>query len=440
MRRCSVRTREKLLESERQRGIQPKTKFTRANFRFFREFQDKQVGGIMKTVSIRVIGILLVALSCSAARSQNVAVGSPQIVLAPSSRPDGLLNFPDGTLGVKLIGGTYYVFSDSWMIPSVGHSGVQGVSSPDINNLANNFTERTPSTNISLGSAGQFDSGYVGGGPMYYDAADGILIMMYHGEYWYGNYDPFLSGLGLAVSRDLGATWTKLGAVILANTPHSGCGNPASLDMGSGGMDVRADGFTYAYFVDTANQCENGNIYTGVARANTAALIAAALAGGPPSGSLFQKYSGGSFSQPGVMDITNHSLGGGSSDNISPAFLMYLPSVKWNAYIGKYVASYMVPWTGISIAFSTDGLTWTNPTTVVTGGVQPGGANAYLYGTLINTAGGDPDVLGSSFWMYYVDQQYNDWSSTNLDRVQITVTSAGAAKPNPPGILKASAH
>jgi hypothetical protein len=394
----------------------------------------------MKTISIRFTSFLLIFLCCSVARSQTVAVGSPQVVLAPSSRPEGMLNFPDGTLGVKLIGGKYYAFSDSWLIPSLGRPGLQGVTSPDINNLASNFTISTPSTNVALGSAGQFDQNYVGGGPMLYDAADGLLIMMYHGEYWFGSFTPFISGLGLAVSRDLGATWTKLGVVILANTPRSGCGSPASLDMGSGGMDARADGYTYAYFVDTPNQCENGDIYTGVARASTAALIAAALAGGQPSGSLFQKYSGGSFSQPGVLDTSNHALGGGTSDNISPAFLMYLPSVKWNSYIGKYIASYIVPWSGLSIAFSSDGLTWTNPTTVLTGGVQPGGANAYLYGTLINTDGGDPDTLGSSFWMYYVDLVNNDWSSTNLDRVQITITSAGASKPNPPATLKASAH
>ena len=352
-----------------------------------------------------------------------------------------MLDWPDSPLGVKKIGSTYYLFADSGWIPSLGHSGIQGITSPDLNALASNYTIYTPTTNLSLGGSADFDRDYVGGGTMIYDAPNNNLIMMYHGEYhWIQTDGHFVGGLGLAVSHDLGKTWTKLGVVFLPNFNRSTCSgsaDSAGLDIGNGDLNSRPDGYTYFYYNEKTADCLSNFAYNGVARASTAAILAAAQAGGQPSGSLFQKYHGGSFSTPGVIDTNNQALGGGASDNISPNFLMYDPVVRFDSYINKYIMTYIVPWTGLSMAFSTDGLTWTNPTTIVTGGTPVGGGNAFVFGTPINTDGGDPDVLGSSFWVYY-ENPYGDWSTTNLDRVLVTITSAGVAKPNPPTGLKAT--
>jgi hypothetical protein len=397
----------------------------------------------MKTFSMRITAVLLVLVCCSVAHSQTISVGTPQTVLTPGARPDGMLDFPDSPLGVKKIGGLYYIFADSGYVPASGHSGIQGMTSPDMNSLSTNYTIYTPTTNLSLGGANDFDRDYVGGGATIYDAVNNNIIILYHGEYhWVEGQPHFTGGLGLAVSHDLGLTWTKLGVVLLPNYNWSTCtgtADPAGLDIGDGDLNMRSDGYTYFYYNEKAGSCMSSAVYNGVARANTAALIAAAVAGVQPSGSLFQKYSGGSFSTPGVINTSNQALGGGASDNISPSLFMYDPVVRFDSFINKYIMTYIVPWTGLSIAFSTDGMTWTNPTTILTGGTTPSGTNAFVYGTPVNTDGGDPDVLGSSFWVYY-ENPYGDWSSTNLARVLVTITSGGVASPNPPSTLKAVAH
>lgn len=333
-----------------------------------------------------------------------------------------MMDFPDSTLGTAEIAGTYYLCSASGYVPSIGTPGAVCLTSPSIDSLENNYTEINTTTNIGLGP-GEFGQNYVGGGPLYYDAADGILIMMYHAEYWYNppNLVPFWSGLGLAVSSDLGVTWTKLGAVIVPNVSVASlgaCSGNPTIDIGSGTLVARSDGYFYAYFNDQATgACSARANHTGVARASISSVIAAALAGGLPSGTLFMKYSGGSFSTPGVNDSPNPQNGGGTSDNIGPGGGgTQEPNVAFNSVLNEYLMAYDSSDGGIAIAESSDGINWTNSQKVLSGGA------GLLMPTLINTSGGSPTTLGSSFYLYY-DQNYGNWADTNYDCVQLTLAA-----------------
>lgn len=41
---------------------------------------------------------------------------------------------------------------------------------------------------------------------------------------------------------------------------------------------------------------------------------------------------------------------------------------------------------------------------------------------MANTSGGEPQTLGSTFYLYYVDP-FGDWSQSNLERVRVTLGS-----------------
>lgn len=380
----------------------------------------------MKIFSSVLLLIISLSVPCFA---QTVTIGSPQTVMTNSQSPECC--FPDSTIGVALDSGTYYSFAASGYVGSVGHADTVGWTTTNYNTLWSSASRINITGNLPLGGSGAFNQNYVSVGPVLDYPADGILIGIYHGEFWYNApaIAPFIAGLGLAVSYDLGQTWSGLGQIIAPNILRADC-PPNSLDVGIGTLLDPGDGYIYTYFVDSDAGSGCNDAHTAVARASKSALISAALAGGPPSGSLFLKYSSGSFSTAGITDPTMPANGGGASAHIAP-FFGYLPDVKWDSAIGRYIMAYTIPWTGIGIAFSTDLVTWNNQRTIFSDGTDPSGSNAYLYTTLINTSGGDPGVLGNSFYLYY-DQHFGSWPATVLNRVQITVGGGGgtAASPN----------
>lgn len=389
--------------------------------------------------------LAVVCLLCSSVgHAQSFTVGPQQTVMTNSQAPSCC--YPDSNLGAQLIGGTYYLFGSGFN--NAGVTNV-GITTGNLDTLWGSATSNFVTSGIQGGGSGSFDQNYQGGGPFYYDSATGLMIMVYHGEYWYNppSFTPFTSGLGLAVSSDLGRTWTRLGPIVLPNIQRAtlpGCFNP-NFDVGGGSMVVRSDGYVYVYFVDTLNSdTPNCDFFAAVARAPLSSVIAAAQAGGRPSGTLFQKYYMGSFSQPGVND-SNDADGGGLFSSIA-SFLVYEPTVAFDSYLGQYVMAYDIPWTGSGLAFSPDGITWSNNQNVITGGTDPGGGNAYLYNSMFNTpstGGGNPNTLGQSFYLYFTNPYpSSSWASANLKRVLISFGGAAqAATPTPsqPGGTYASA-
>jgi hypothetical protein len=376
---------------------------------------------------------LVLASSSFYAQEQSFSVGAVETVMSAAQRlRAGLTTWPDTALGVALINGTNYVFgANAWP------NGTLGFISSDLNSPGLGLRRSGSSKKfggrhqITQGKGRAFDHDYAAGGTVYYDLGSGILIHMYHGEYWYhaGSAIPFYAGLGLAFSTDLGATWHKLGEVISPQAARAGNCNP---DIGPGTL-VPAGGFLYAYYTDIRTGCAENND-PAVARASIKSVIAAVRAGKPftsGAGNLFQKYHDGSFNEPGVTDLANPQKGGGAFSSLWTKGGDGWPSsmtVSYDGFLQQYIAAYVGGWksghSAIYLRFSTDGLIWGAPTEVVKD-------NVAAYPTLLNTNGGDPNVLGSRFYLYYVSPFPNFSSDLALDRIAITLSGASTAPPPP---------
>ncbi len=374
----------------------------------------------------KLVTLFLLLSITSVVKAQTVTVGSPQTMLTPSQRTGAgfSLYWPDGNMGAFSHGGTNYIFAPN--------GETQGMTLPDLNNFLNGFSVINTTTNIPKGSAGAFDPNYAGGGAVYYDNATGILIGLYHGEYWYsppGNGSVFYSGHGLAYSTDLGVSWHKLGQIISPQTARAG---NCQVEVGTGTLLVVGSYF-YDYYTDEATGCNGGDFNITVARASIASVIAAAQAGTPftsGAGTLFMKYTGnGTWSGNGVTDLANPAAGGGAFSDLLTGNNYLEPNVRYDSFINKYVMTYSNLFASLEIRFSDDGLAWGSPQTIVSGGGFP--PNGLYYPTLLNTSGGDPETLGSAFYVYYVDP-FGDWSQSNLKRVQVTL----GGRPDPPTITQ----
>ena len=383
------------------------------------------------TSAIILAALVVLAPSTSYAQEQSLSVGPVETVMSAAQRlRAGLTTWPDTALGVALINGTNYVFAaNAWP------NGTLGFISSDLNSPGLGLRRSGSSKKfggrhqIAQGKGRAFDRDYAGGGTVYYDASSGILIHMYHGEYWYraGTAIPFYAGLGLAFSTDMGATWHKLGEVISPQAVRTGNCNP---DVGSGTL-VPVGGYLYAYYTDIGTRCATTD-EPALARASISSVIAAARSGKPftsGAGNLFQKYYDGSFTEPGVMDLANPGHGGGAFSSLWTAGSDGWPSsitVSYDSYRQQYVAAYVGGWksgsSGLYLRFSADGIIWGEPTEVVKD-------SAAFYPTLLNTNGGDPNALGARFYLYYVSPFPNFSSSLALDRIQITLSGGIAAPP-----------
>jgi hypothetical protein len=286
-----------------------------------------------------------------------------------------------------------------------------------------------PATNIPYGGSGSFDQNYTGGSAVYFDATTGILIQLYHGEQWFGGSGaPFYSAHGLAYSKDFGNHWTKLGEVVSPQSARVNNGANCQAEVGTGSLVVEGS-YLYDYFTDTQAGC--GSLYLSVARAPIASVIAAAQAGAPftsGSGTLFMKYTGsGTWNGNGVTDLANPQNGGGASTQIGPASVnAFEPVVRYNSYLSEYLLCYSNDFTDIECSWSADGLTgWTSPQVIVSGGSAP--PNALYYPSLLNTGGGDPQALGQSFSLFWV-QPFGNWSNSNLNSAVLSI----GERPPPP--------
>jgi hypothetical protein len=173
------------------------------------------------------------------------------------------------------------------------------------------FLDPAPNGNAGGYRAGaSFDRDYAGGGPTWRDPASGALFQVYHGEYHaeYPKGQPFYTALGLAISRDSGRSFRKLGITIRPEIPPDHPIAPATTIPtvpSSSGSVVKIGRYLYLYYSDLSpdGTCDgqtsllkNTPCIT-VARIGLDQLGAAAQNG---QAAPWRKYYHGSFTTPGI--------------------------------------------------------------------------------------------------------------------------------------------
>ena len=252
--------------------------------------------------------------------------------------------------------------------------------------------------------------GYIGGGPVYRVPAgqpgEGHLLATYHAEL---PDDALYPILGLAASDDDGLHWTDLGEIIRFNQSYST--GLDGVEIGDGPLVPSPDGrYFYLYFPDwIANGTPHATTLThiSVARAPIAAVLHDAFASTPRHAATFAKFYDGAWNlQPAI---------GGASTDLSPrsAYGGYL-DVHYSSALQRYILLISND-TDFAYAESTDALHWTRPIPI--GRFGPIAA----YPTAVGL-GDDPQILGSSFYVYYTHLPTNGagWTEGVLKRLTLT--------------------
>lgn len=380
----------------------------------------------------RLIQLVLLLLLVFHLNAQTITVGTTTTQLTSFQRGSVASVWPDGTMSGINHGGVNYIFAPTT------NPGTVAISLANLNTWSSGLSVVNGSSgNISLGGSGAFDQNYAGGGAVYDDTAvSGFYFHLYHGEQWFGGSgSPFYAALGLAYSNSLTGPWTKLGEVISPQSARVNGGANCQAETGVGEL-MPVGSYFYAYYTDTATGCVSLGI--AVARASISAVRAAVVAGTPFTsgpGTLFMKYTGsGTWTGDGVTDLANPQNGGGAFTKIvtdSGGAGSYIPNVRYNSASNSYIMVYSFvnnanTTSQINAQTSTDGLSWGNQQTLVTGGsgFPPGGTNMIYYPTLLNTSGGDPDTLGANFSVFYV-KPFGTWSGTALYSTALSVPAGG---------------
>src|SRR5262245_48315127 len=250
---------------------------------------------------------------------------------------------------------------------------------------------------VETGIVGAYDRNYLGGGPAmritHPDGRRGVLLV-YHSEgQWYddgpcatGSTLCFYGTLGMAFSRDDGATFQKLGLIVQAHisratvhTPPFLGGNvpigngPFVLGDASGNVvDPRtadpSQTYMYVFYVDdqedlgTADPCAPGKTCLAVARAPLSAVIQAAFAGdGTTLTGLLKKFSNGSFEQPAAPADPNGILPANTAGQYTPILKnAFSPSAVYDATIGQVILA-TVASKQIQLRVSKNLLDWSQP-------------------------------------------------------------------------------
>ena len=357
---------------------------------------------------------------------------------------------PDGTIGVLLNAGTYSFYMSARSSASCSGTpstegtyrfggtlgamnqayGCQALTQPSANGDPNGYT---------------FDQDYAGGGPVLPITSGGqsAVLLVYHGEFHGGACanlgQCFYSSLGMAVSHDNGATFSKLGEIIQPYpTRTSILSANQNLDVGGGTM-VLADTngayiadlasadpttvYLYIFYTDQDPGAASSlpcNTYTclAVARAKLSDIETAALAGNTAIfPGLFRKYYQGSFTQPATSNDPNAAVNSGHYTPVVPVVGSF-PSVLYDASTQQYLLAYTTGNNAVEMRNGSTLLSWSAP--IASGAI--GGTGNLLYPTLVGE-GADPLIGNGNPYLYYVRSTGNPfWTNATVisRRVQLS--------------------
>jgi hypothetical protein len=241
--------------------------------------------------------------------------------------------------------------------------------------------------NPSISVEGTFDNGYAGFGSVYLNKATGEILAFYHAEDHEGVaasiYGPaYYASVGLAISKDGGRTFEKMGQVLTSHKPKSASSTDGAQGVGGPSVIVDPSGqYLYMYFMDWTREAPWGDI--GVARSR--------IEDGGRPGTWFKYYNGG-FTERGLGGRATLIVGGRV-----PGDWAAFPSVSFNSYLNQYLMVYAAK-DGFYAMTSGDGITWASPTQLLTSATGWSGSRVSLYPTII---GEDDTHTGKENCLYY---------------------------------------
>ena len=356
---------------------------------------------------------------------------------------------PDGTLGVLLNNGTYSFYGAALSGSTCsGTPGVQGTY-----RLGGSLTAVTaPYGCTALIQPGgdpngyTFDLNYAGGGPVLAvtgSSGQAGVLHVYHGEFHGGvcaNGPCTYASLGMALSKDGGATFQKLGEIVQPYATRSTQINAGTYTQVGGGTLVLADPngnhianlttadpssvYLYVFFYDAdpsaAAPCKVGQCLA-VARAPLPAVLTAAFTGNTAAfPGLFTKFYNNGWTQPATSGDPNAATNSGHYTPVI-AETGAFPSVIYDSSTQQYVIAYgAANHTSITMQHGSNLLSWSGP---ISAGVFTDGNNALLYPTLVGE-GSDPTTSSGEPWLFYLDATtWPDWPAATIvnRRVQLSL-------------------
>ena len=356
---------------------------------------------------------------------------------------------PDGTLGVLLNNGMYSFYGSAL-------SGSNCASTPGVQGtyrLGGTLTAITaPYGCTALIQPGgdpngyTFDINYAGGGPVLAVTSalgQAGVLHVYHGEFHGGvcaTGTCTYASLGMALSKDGGATFQKLGEIVQPYATRSAQINAGTYTQLGGGTLILADAngnhianvaaadpssvYLYVFYYDAdpsaASPCDVGQCLA-VARAQLSAVLTAAFAGNTAAfPTLFTKYYNNGWTQAGTSGDPNAAANSGHYTPVIAATGAF-PSVVYDSTTQQYVIAYAAAnHTSIMMQHGSSLLSWSGP---ISTGVVTDGTNAVLYPTLVGE-GSDPTTSSGEPWLFYLDATtWPDWAAATImnRRVQLSL-------------------
>ena len=328
---------------------------------------------------------------------------------ALKTRSNEFLCFGPGSKGPPGSEGTYVLQGD---LDNFQPCITNGAGSP-LPSMHNGAIQPSPDGN-------DFDRDYAGGGPVYALRPNGSLsghydgrapiILVYHGEYhWFGPALGQLGGTGLAISKNGGRTFTKLGAILLPHTTKEECRdahrnayadgslvegdeNGEPIDSPLNGQRSPSEVYWYSVFSDP--QSFNRRWGFGIARVKRNDAIEALEQNRSPQ---FRKYLDGQWTESGI---------GGQSSPVVFERDHYIatPQVHYSPYLKKFVLIYQQDQNSVWLRTASNLLNWSPPVLLHSVGAvdQATGAPKKLFYPSIIGVGEDPDSIGRDFNLFCV--------------------------------------
>ena len=256
---------------------------------------------------------------------------------------------------------------------------------------------------LKPGTPGSFDNGYAGIGGVVRDPRTGQLLAFYHAEDHEGmrpipgGIPGFYCCVALAVSTDNGATFRKLGPLIKSSVPKDVKGRS---DQGCGDMCAVSSAdhrYVYVYYCDHS-RIDNRGVQICMARCPIEDTGRT---------DLWRKYYQSAFDRPGLggKDTPVMSAQAMGADAIFPQ-VTFVPELRRYVMVFSTIVyrelgpGIQARQSGIYIAYSQDGIHWSNPTQLIRIHSVPEGLGTEVgwHPTLLLSAVEGGSAKG---WLYY---------------------------------------